>query len=226
MSDSQTEAYTYLKDAILNLELRPGQPLRTQALAEAVGLSRTPIRLALGQLEQEGLVSRAGGWGYVVRTLSFKEAIDLYKVREALEVEAVREMLPRCDAAVLASLRQCLDRAESHIEKGRLADFRGNTRQFYRIIARASGNECLISILASLDARIRLLGAMMAHRHLGRPRESLAENRALLAALERRDAAGAERAVRQHVSNARDTLARWVMTEANDLAVRTESFPT
>jgi DNA-binding GntR family transcriptional regulator len=215
--DSADEAYEYLKAAILNLEIKPRQPVRTQTLADAVGLSRMPVRQALARLEHERFVERTGGWGYKVRAITFKEALDLYKVREALEVEAVKELIPRADKATVLALRKYLDKAEEQIAEGRLAKFRDNTRLFYRAIAEATSNETLVSMLGVLDDRIRLLGAMMAHRHLGRPKESLAENRAVLAGIERKDAKAAEAAVRAHVSNARETLARYVMTEGHGL---------
>src|SRR5215510_5675518 len=116
---SQERAYRYVKDAILNLEFQVNTPLRAQAIAEAVSVSRTRVREALSRLEQEGMVVRAGGWGYVVKPISLKEAMDLYKVREALEVEAVQEAIPNLDETRLARMRASLKRAEDEIKRQR-----------------------------------------------------------------------------------------------------------
>src|SRR5688572_25561436 len=115
----QERAYTYLRDRILNLDYKPNAALRTQAIAAELELSRTPIREALSRLEQAGLVAREGGWGYRVRSISFKEAMDVYKVREALEVEAVREALPVLDEPTLAHLRTSLASAEEKLRQRR-----------------------------------------------------------------------------------------------------------
>lgn len=215
--NSQERAYRYLKDAILNFEFKPNLPLRTQSIASSISLSRTPVREALSRLEQEGLVARTGGWGYIVRPITLKEALDIYKVREALEVEAVREAIANIDSAAIDRMRKCLEAAAEEVRKGRLKEFRDNTREFYRILVNKTGNACLKKMLMQIDDQIRLLGAMMAHRHHSRPNESLSENLALLDALEQRDPAKAERAVRKHVSSARNTLLSHVMQEQDQI---------
>jgi DNA-binding GntR family transcriptional regulator len=211
--NSQERAYRYLKEAILDLEFKVGTPLRAQAIAESLWLSRTPVREALSRLEQEGLVIRDDGWGYVVRPISLKEAMDIYKVREALEVEAVKESIPNLNQTHLLRMRTCLRRAKEEIRRQRLGKFRENARAFYRAVAEATGNSCLQGMLLVIDDRIRFLGALMADKHLSRPTESLEENEAVLAAMEAGDSIAAEQAVRKHVTNARETLMRYVINE-------------
>lgn len=215
---SQERAYTWLRDRILNLDLRPNTALRTQAIAGEIGLSRTPVREALSRLEQAGLVAREGGWGYRVRSISYKEAMDVYRVREALEVEAVTEALPLLEEATIAHLRGCLDAAEEKLRQRRLKEFRENTRRFHRSIALATDNAFLISMLMTIEDRIHLLGAIMARYQGGHPQQSIEENRALLGALQRGDEAGAIAAVRQHVASAREVIARFGMADKTPLA--------
>src|SRR3972149_3590005 len=93
--NSQEKAYRFIREGIFGSEFKPDERLRAQELALRLGLSRTPVREALGRLEQEGLVRRDGGWGYVVRTMSLKEAEDVYKVRRVLELEAALEAMPK-----------------------------------------------------------------------------------------------------------------------------------
>ncbi|HYC48217.1 MAG TPA: GntR family transcriptional regulator [Burkholderiales bacterium] len=210
---SQEKAYRHLKSKILDLEYQPNARITANEIAQELEISRTPVREALGRLEQEGLVVSAGGWGYVVRPLSVKEALDLYKVREALEVEAVREALPNVTEPLLERLSACLDRAETAMRARRLGEFRRNTREFYRVIAKATNNACLEHMLALIDDRIRWLGALIADRHFDRPQESISDNRELLEALRRGDEAGAVRAIRQHVNGAGERLLGCVMNE-------------
>ncbi len=216
---SQEVAYRHLKDAILNLEFKPNTPLRTQTIASSIVLSRTPVREALGRLEQEGLVVRAGGWGYVVKQISLQEALDIYKVRETLEVEAVLEAIPNLNQALIDRMTECLSRAQAKIEEDQPSEFRTHTRDFYRMIVETTRNACLKKMLMLIDDRVRLLGAMMADRHHSRPNESLKENLVILAALEKRDYAKAEQAVRVHVSNARNTLLQYVMQGPDQIAI-------
>ncbi len=218
-SNSQEQAYRYLKQRIINLEIKPNDRLTTQAIASAINVSRTPVREALGRLEQEGLAVRDEGWGYTVRPISMKEAMDVYRVREVLEIEAVRQALPNMTPALIAKLRASLNKAEEKVKQGRLNEFRNNARLFYHMITEATENNCLTSMLATVDDRIRLLGAMMAERHLDRPKESLAENRTLLEALAEGNERAAIAAVRKHVASAAKTLRQYVMSETGRLSL-------
>lgn len=208
--NSQDRAYWYLKDRIINLELRPGERLKTVAIAKALDISRTPVREALGRLEQEGLVTRDSGWGYVVKGLSLKEARDIYKVREALEVEAAREAIGNLNDKALDQLAQLLRKAEKHWESGKVKEFRKCTRQFHLSIAHASNNDALKNLIAVIDDRVRLLGAILFDHHLDRGKESLAQNRAILQALKSKDVLAAEQAVRVHVSHARECMMKYL----------------
>lgn len=208
---SQGKAYRFLKAAILNLEFKANQPLRAQDVASRLNLSRTPVREALGRLEQEELVVRDGGWGYRVKPISFKEAMDVYKVREALEVEAAKEAIDRMDSQLFDQLETYLQRAEDKLKQGKVEEFRIHNKAFHNCIAKATGNACLQSMLNMIDDRVRLLGAMILDRHVGRQKEALQENRDILAALRRRDQVAVEAAVRRHVGQSRESLIKHVM---------------
>jgi DNA-binding GntR family transcriptional regulator len=93
--NSQDKAYNYLKNAIISLELRPGNAVRTEEISQKLKVSRTPVREALSRLEQDGFVIRERGWGYIVRPISHKEILDVFAVREVLEVLAAMAAQPR-----------------------------------------------------------------------------------------------------------------------------------
>ncbi len=207
---SQERAYEFLKNGIINLDFTFNQKLRALDIANRLKISRTPVREALSRLEQERLVLREGGWGYAVRPLSFKDAMNVYRVREALEVEVVKEVIPKLDRDLTVCLEAYLERAGERLRKGRIDEYRENTRAFYRSIARATGNDVLEHMLSLIDDRIRLLGAMVAVRHDERPRHSLAGNREILAAVVKCDEALAESAVHKHVSAGRESFLKYV----------------
>src|SRR5215470_17555882 len=87
--------YDYLREEILSERLHPGAELQEVALSEELGVSRGPIRDAIGRLAAEGLVTVRPRRGAVVRSLSKDEFLELYQVREALEMMAVRLAVPR-----------------------------------------------------------------------------------------------------------------------------------
>src|SRR6478672_13616622 len=87
--------YDHLRAEILSGRLGPGAELAEVALAEQLGVSRGPIREAIGRLASEGLVTVRPRRGAVVSSLSKEEFLELYQVREALELMAVRLAVPR-----------------------------------------------------------------------------------------------------------------------------------
>ena len=83
-------AYKHLRDAILSGLLAPGKRVSEPAIAEQLGLSRTPIREALQYLAKEGLVEMVPNKGARVRQLALKEIKEVYQVRAFLEAEGAR----------------------------------------------------------------------------------------------------------------------------------------
>lgn len=208
--NSQAKVYQHLREQIINFLLRPGERLKTSEIAVTLAVSRTPVREALGRLEQDGLVTRESGWGYIVKRLTIKEVRDVYKVREALEVEAVREAVECIDEETLGELEELLRKAKEHWENGRVTEFRKCTRLFYLTIVRVTENDALQDMIVAIDDRVRVLGAMLFNVYKERARESLIENGAVLDALRRRDIQEVEAAVRAHVSHARESLLRYM----------------
>ena len=91
--------YDHLRAEILAGRLEPGAELAEVALAEQLGVSRGPIREAIGRLASEGLVTVRPRRGAVVSSLSKEEFLELYQVREALELMAVKLAVPQTPAA-------------------------------------------------------------------------------------------------------------------------------
>ena len=157
-------------------------------------------------MEQEGLVARDAGWGYVVRDFSASEVLNLYRVREVLEVEAIHEAIQRIDQRLISLLSSLMEKAEAHLQGGRFSDFQAMNRQFYALIAQMSGNGLLQQMLRAISDRIRILGALVMAQHADRAPEILEENKRILEALKLRDTAAAELAVREHIHRARDNV--------------------
>ncbi len=112
-----------IREMIFSGELTPGERLREIPLAEALGVSRTPVRLAFGQLEQENLITREPHKGFTVRRFSAEEVADAMDVRGALEGMACRLVAERgLSRDSRRALEQCLDEAETLFGKGHLVE--------------------------------------------------------------------------------------------------------
>ena len=96
--------YEHLRDEILADHLLPGTELSEVALSKELAISRGPIREAMGRLAAEGLITMRPRRRAEVRSLTPQELIDAYQVREALEVMAVRLLIPRIAEADLGRL--------------------------------------------------------------------------------------------------------------------------
>jgi DNA-binding GntR family transcriptional regulator len=189
-----------LKQAILQGELAPSQPLVENDLAEWCQVSRTPIREALTRLEQDGLIERADR-GLIVRERSPEDILDIYETRIALEATVARVAAERRTEYDLRSMRRVLDQSR--------ATSRGNVdrvelnRQFHRTIWVASHNESLIDLLERLNLHLARYPATTLS-FPGRWKQALDEHQALVDAIEHRDGARASSVALTHFTEARD----------------------
>lgn len=199
--DAHARAYAFLKEKLSRCEYRPKERIYAHRIAEEIQTSRTPVREALGRLVQEGLVRKDGGWGYAVRELTSQEIRDLFNVRQALEMEAARAAVSRITAAEISRIEKLLALTTRHLGRERIDDFVKVSREIHLAIVRASGNELLISLLASLHEQIQVLGYQLNARNHARSPQVLAENTAIVDALKQRDLSGLQTAIQTHLQN-------------------------
>ena len=124
VTDTQlARATVSIREMILRGRLQPGQRVAEAMLAEALGMSRTPIRQALPLLAREGLLVESGTRGYVVRTFTRSDILDAIDVRGLLEGFAARRIAERGAApTLLARLRECLHEGDRIFAKGHLVE--------------------------------------------------------------------------------------------------------
>lgn len=193
------QAYTVLKDAILSGTLAPGERLVEQQVADSLGLSRNPVREAFRRLEQEGyLLSRRNG--VFVQGVSFEELRDLYAVRVRLEGMAAGLVAERATEEDVACLRQMLDDMEVRVDEGDEQKLTQASLDFHRKMYSMLHNSFLSSILMTLTEqlhRYRSLQFKIPHRG----RASQLENRLIVEAIARHDAAAADRHAQEHIQH-------------------------
>jgi DNA-binding GntR family transcriptional regulator len=190
--------YDYLREEILAGHLKPGAELAEVALSEQLGVSRGPLREAIGRLAAEGLVTVRPRRGAVVRSLSKEEFLELYEVREALETMAVRLAVPRLAADDFATLQGLIETMGKHAERGEVAEFFEANVAFHGHLFAASGNGKLLELYR------QLLGQMGRYRLRsltlrGNLQRSVAEHAAILRAAKRGDVERAAHLMSEHV---------------------------
>jgi DNA-binding GntR family transcriptional regulator len=191
-----------LRQAILDFRFQPGQRLIERELIEQIGVSRTTIREVLRELAAEGLVTTIPQKGAIVVVPTAEEAAEVYEVRAALEALAARRFVARASDADVAALRAAFAEVEAVTHDG--GDIRamlGAKDRFYGVLLEGAGNGSVRSILNGLQARVRMLRAASLSAP-GRPEQTVAEIRALVEAIEARDADGAAQAASSHVERA------------------------
>lgn len=196
----------HLREEILASRLAPGTELGEVMLARSLGVSRGPLREALGQLAAEGLVTIVPRRGAVVKTLTRQEFLDAYQVREALESLAIRLAVPRLTDADRADLRRMCECMETAAAAGKADRFFEINGQFHARLVHASGNAKLAEMHGQLIGQMgRLVNKSMELR--GGMRQSAAEHRAILAAVDAGDPAQAARLLEEHIEVPQRVLA-------------------
>jgi DNA-binding GntR family transcriptional regulator len=191
-------AYRRLLDEIRNGSLSPGARLRETDLAERFGISRTPVREAIRQLEADGLVVHLARQGATVRSLDHAEVVELYEMRAVLEGTAARLAARAASDIELAEFAE-LNEALSQAPAGPQA--REVNRQFHRMLLEAARNRFLLKSMSALQKTLLILGPTTL-ADPSRAVSAVAEHAAVLNALQARDGAAAELAMRAHVDAA------------------------
>jgi len=190
-----------LRGAILAGRFEPGQRLLERILVERMGVSRTPIREALRKLELEGLVTTVPYRGPVVTRPTVDDARAVYEVRAALEGQAVALFTQRTTDGRIEQLRAHVAAAERAVRRSNAQGVLDANNAFHDVLASGCGNALLQSMLANLRDRIVLL-RVESLSYPGRRPRSVAEHRAIVRMIARRDADGAKRLTEQHVMHA------------------------
>jgi DNA-binding GntR family transcriptional regulator len=187
-----------LREDILSSELPPGTELSEVTLAESFGVSRGPIREAMGQLASEGLLTVTPRRGAVVTALTREEFLDAYQVREALETLAIRLAVPRLEERDIARLRRLHESMLEEARRGEVGEFFATNAEFHQLFVSASGNRKLEEMHGRL---LRQMGRYLA-RSLelrGTLERSAAEHSAILETVEAGDAERAARLLADHI---------------------------
>jgi DNA-binding GntR family transcriptional regulator len=209
-------AYEVLREAILSLELKPGQDLSVQALAEQLGVSRTPIMTALRRLEGDGLV-RGGfeGRGVRVTTLTRQDMLEIVEARSVLESYVAKKAAESLSTEQLEEAERIVDRQEELWTQGENLKARHLGYGLHDLLLDQANNGRLRSFVRQLDieyTRIRNRLATLADFRW----QSIEGHRRIVEALKARDGKAASAAMSDHLGAVQYAVIRLEPLEDRD----------
>lgn len=187
-----------LKQAILNLTFRPGEILRKPEICAMLGVSRSPVSEAVARLQAEALVDVIPQAGTFVARFSMEEIREGAFLREALELAAVERVARTITEEQLILLRRNLRLQAALIEDGDTAGFYKTDAEMHELILGFTGFRRLSALSETAWVNVNRARQLILP-HPGRVRATLAEHRAIVAALEARDPGRAREATRLHL---------------------------
>jgi len=208
-----------LRERILHGTYPEGEPLRQDAIAAELGVSRVPIREALRQLEAEGLVVFNPHRGAVVSTLSLDEIDEIFALRAEIETDLLRRAIPRLDAATTGRAAEVLDRYERALHAHDVLAYGELNWQFHSTLYDAADRPVTLGVVQRLHQQSdRYLRMQLALTH-GEHRAN-EEHRAILDAAERHDVRRGTTLLRQHILGAGRSLGDFLREHRETTAAR------
>lgn len=196
-----------LRAMIISGELSPGASLSEMTLSDTFGVSRTPIREAIKQLQIEGLVEVRPRVGTFVAAPSRREITELFQMKELLEGAAARLLALRGRVPEVDRLEAVLKEADDAVRDGDEERYAGCVHEFHELIVRGADNSKLESHYRTLMNQLayaRLVRTSLAQP--GRLTESDHEHHRVVELILAKDGDGAERAMREHVRRSHQAL--------------------
>ena len=206
------KVYDFLREQLLSGAIPPHERLIETKIAQEVGISRTPVREALHNLELEGLIESIPRVGYVVKAISRDEIEEICKIRTINECLAARWAMQRITPRELQALEKNLSVSEEEARQGNARSFIELDAEFHEIVARASGSERLLELCQMLRRhmlRYRIESIFNAENVI----QAIAGHRRIFECIAKKDEACIEQAVKDHLETAKQDVLRYAFGE-------------
>lgn len=188
---------------ILTGEMKPGQKIVEQELCRKYGVSRTPIREALRQLETDGLVENILNRGAFVIGMSDQDYEDMFELRKAYEVQAVKWAIERINEEEMERLEETFEFMEFYTMRNDIDKMLVINTEFHHVIYEASGNRMLQKMLSSYQNFLKYKGPEAVHDRNYLP-TVLEEHRAIFKAFKDKDPKEGALAMEIHINRAKE----------------------
>ncbi|HPE39299.1 MAG TPA: GntR family transcriptional regulator [Bacillota bacterium] len=204
-SSLRIRVFNAIENAILNNEYAPGESLNELKISTELGVSRTPVRESLMQLELEGLVQNIPNKGAVVVGVSEKDIEDIYAIRTRIEGLAANLCTHAITDEELLALEKIADLQEFYLTKNDIEQIWKLDSDFHKIIYDATRSRPLRFMLTNFHNYIKR-ARDISFQAEGRAEKSVAEHRAILEAIRQKDATLAEKLTSLHIENAKTNV--------------------
>lgn len=206
----ESRAHRALVEWLTREHPTPGQPVPVREFARRLGMSRTPVRSAVGRLFERGLLAYDPVAGFTVAIPALSTLYELFELRLMIESHSLRLFAERTDVKPPETLRELVEEAESLAkvvvaQPERYIDFRDNDSRFHRAIVKLAGLPKLLSLHDDLHLSIHITRAgMEAPLNQGRLDAAVEEHRAVVDALESGERERARELLEGHILRVRD----------------------
>ena len=197
----QEFAYKKCQELIGSGELSPGNLYSESAMSKQLGISRTPLRTALQQLEKEGLIIRLPQRGFYVYQFEEKDIEELFAIRKAIEGYAVEQIAREKSEVDLNQAKKHLNAQVEARKSDDYSEFIREDRKFHENLVKALNNRRLVTIYSDLRQSIELLGLRRFKMNSQR-NQSISEHKSIIKAIENGDPLAAREAVYNHLDMA------------------------
>jgi DNA-binding GntR family transcriptional regulator len=198
-------AYQVLRSAILDGRLGSGERLVERDLADALGISRTPVREALQKLEQERLIRKTPRRGMVVAGFSERDVNEIYLIRSALEALATELASQRCTEEQVLVLEELQHAMQACLAAREMERYLVVHSRFHQLIWQAAGSSLLIAMLSQLRESVARF-VNFAYTVPGHVDRVAVEHQAIVVAIRSRNPEAAAAAARHHVQMSHKTV--------------------
>ena len=205
MGSLRIRVFNAIENAILNGEYKDGESLSELRISKELGVSRTPVREALMQLELEGLVKNIPNKGAVVIGVTEKDTRDIYEIRIRIEGLAAKLAAENITEEELRALEKLVELQEFYLMKNDTEQIWELDSDFHKIIYDASRSRPLRFMLSNFHNYIKKARDTSV-RTAGRAEKTVAEHRAILGAIKSGDGDLAEKLTAEHITNAEENL--------------------
>lgn len=197
------KVYRILKARIVKGDLKTGEKLLENKIAEQLGVSRTPVRETLKQLAAEGFVKMIPNQGMMVRNVSIEDIKEVLQVRKLLEGLAASIAAEKASKEEIAKLVKIIKKMSIIISKPKpdVVAYSELNAEFHNLILNACGNKRLMKICDNLNDSDHRFRIRSLRSNPGRLKYSLKEHQEIVEALKRKDAEQADRLSQKHIKN-------------------------
>ncbi len=199
------EAYASLKKALFQGVFKPNQKITEYEIAEALGVSRTPVREALNLLRIQGILRQGRGGSYVFTLPSLKQIEEIFEIRRVLEPLAAQKVIGNCTAADIDRLETIVSKETEALDTKDSSDFFQLNMEFRTTLFKLCGNESLAKIIDSFMDCIYFIGLLTLKRKSVRKLVIKIHTR-IIRALRQNDATTLVAVINEHLDQAIDAI--------------------